>query len=57
MWVFDPQGLVDERPTWYWKPLTYVTDETKVQALAEVFVSAMRKPGAPTPTSTAPASS
>lgn len=46
MWVFDPQGLVDERATWYWNPLTYVTDETKAQALAEVFVSATRKPGA-----------
>lgn len=48
VWVFDPQGLVDEPTTWWWNPLSYVTDETKAQALAEVFASASRKPGART---------
>ncbi len=48
VWVFDPQALVDEPVTWWWNPLTYVTDETKAQALAEVFASASRKPGART---------
>ncbi len=48
VWVFDPQGLVDEPRTWWWNPLSYVTDETKAQALAEIFASAGRKAGART---------
>ncbi|UFS97400.1 type IV secretory system conjugative DNA transfer family protein [Nocardia huaxiensis] len=23
-WVFDPQGVADEEPTWYWDPLAWV---------------------------------
>lgn len=48
VWVFDPQGLVDEPVSWWWNPLTYVTDETKAAALAEIFAAASRKPGART---------
>ena len=52
VWVFDPQGIVEgpacRSESWWWNPLTYVTDETKAQALAEVFSSAVRKPGART---------
>lgn len=48
VWVFDPQGLVDEPGSWWWNPLSYVTDETHAQTLAEVFASASRKPGAKT---------
>lgn len=48
VWVFDPQGLVDEPQSWWWNPLTYVVDETKAQALAEIFASASRKAGART---------
>lgn len=48
VWVFDPQGLVDEPATWWWNPLTYVTDENKAQSLADVFAAAARKPGART---------
>ncbi len=25
VWVHDPQGLVQEPPTWWWSPLSYVT--------------------------------
>lgn len=46
VWVFDPQGLTGEPVTWWWNPLTYVTDETKAQALADLFFNASRKPNA-----------
>jgi type IV secretory pathway TraG/TraD family ATPase VirD4 len=46
VWVFDPQGLVDEPPTWWWNPLAYVTDEVKAAMLADVFVTATRQPRA-----------
>jgi type IV secretory pathway TraG/TraD family ATPase VirD4 len=42
VWVFDPQSLVNEPPTWWWNPLTYVTDEVKADILADVFASASR---------------
>ena len=48
VWVFDPQGIVDEPPTWWWNPLSYVTDEVKATVLAEVFAAASRDPGART---------
>lgn len=48
VWVFDPQGIVDEPLTWWWNPLTYVTDEVKAQMLADIFISAGRDPGART---------
>jgi type IV secretory pathway TraG/TraD family ATPase VirD4 len=48
VWVFDPQGLVDEPPTWWWNPLTFVTDEVSATRLAKVFIDATREPGART---------
>ncbi|MCW2751642.1 MAG: conjugal transfer protein, partial [Aeromicrobium sp.] len=48
VWIFDPQGIAGEAPTWWWNPLTYVTDENKARALADVFASAARKPDART---------
>ena len=48
VWVFDPQGIVNEPPTWWWNPLTYVTDEVKAEILADVFATASRDPGART---------
>jgi type IV secretory pathway TraG/TraD family ATPase VirD4 len=48
LWVFDPQGIVDEPADWWWNPLTYVTNEVKAAMLAEVFTSAARDPGART---------
>ena len=29
VWVFDPQDLALEEPTWWWNPLSYVTDEVR----------------------------
>lgn len=48
VWVFDPQGIVDEPATWWWNPLTYVTDEVKASMLADLFAAAARDPGART---------
>ena len=48
VWVFDPQGLADELPAWWWNPLSYVTDEVKAARLAEHFATGSRPPGART---------
>jgi type IV secretory pathway TraG/TraD family ATPase VirD4 len=45
---FDPQGIVDAPPTWWWNPLSYVTDEVKAEILADVFASGSRDPNART---------
>ena len=48
VWVFDPQGITLEEPTWWWNPLSYVTDEVRAAKLAEHFASGSREPGAKT---------
>ncbi len=48
VWVFDPQGVVDEPPTWWWNPLSYVTDEVKATILADIFATSSRDPQART---------
>lgn len=48
VWVFDPQGIALEEPTWWWNPLSYVTDEVKAARLAEHFASGGRAPDAKT---------
>ncbi|MGL5859365.1 MAG: type IV secretory system conjugative DNA transfer family protein, partial [Angustibacter sp.] len=48
VWVFDPQQLAMEPPTWWWNPLSYVTDEVKAARLAEHFAAGSRDPGART---------
>lgn len=40
VWVFDPQGIALEEPTWWWNPLSYVTDEVKASKLADHFAAA-----------------
>lgn len=40
VFCFDPQGIVGESPTWWWNPLSAVTDESKAYDLAEVFAKA-----------------
>lgn len=39
-WVFDPQGLAGEEQSWWWNPLSYVTDYVQAGALADMFLSA-----------------
>lgn len=48
VWVFDPQGIALEEPTWFWDPLSYVVDEVRAAKLAEHFASGSREPGAKT---------
>ena len=48
VWAFDPQAIALEEPTWWWNPLSYVTDEVKAARLAEHFASGSRDPGAKT---------
>lgn len=42
VWVFDPQHIAGEEPTWWWNPLSYVSDEVKARNLAEHFASGSR---------------
>ena len=47
VWVFDPQQIAGEPPdSWWWNPLTYVTDEVRAAKLAAIFAAASRPPGA-----------
>lgn len=48
VWIFDPQSIADEPATWWWNPLSYVTDEVKAGQLARLFATAAREPGAKT---------
>jgi type IV secretory pathway TraG/TraD family ATPase VirD4 len=48
VWVFDPQEVCGEEPSWWWNPLSYVTDEVKARQLAEHFVAAQRSENART---------
>ena len=48
VWVFDPQRLASEEPTWWWNPLGYVTDEVRAARLAEHFASGSRDTNART---------
>lgn len=48
VWVFDPQQITLEEPTWWWDPLSYVTDEVKAAKLAEHFSAGSAAPGAKT---------
>ena len=42
VWAFDPQKIALEEPTWWWNPLSYVTDDLKAAKLAEHFASGSR---------------
>lgn len=48
IWVFDPQSITFEPPTWWWNPLSYVTDEVRAAKLAEHFATGSRDVGAQT---------
>ena len=48
VWVFDPQDVCAEEPTWWWNPLSYVTDEVKARQLADHFVASQRSENART---------
>jgi len=46
IWVFDPQQIAQEEPTWWWNPLSYVTDDVQAAKLAEHFAAASSSPDA-----------
>ncbi|GAA4378204.1 type IV secretory system conjugative DNA transfer family protein [Paeniglutamicibacter cryotolerans] len=48
VWVFDPQQIAHEEPSWWWDPLSYVTDEDKAAKLTHHFAVASRITGART---------
>src|SRR5699024_9188239 len=37
--VHDIQNLVGEKPTWWWNPLTFVTDVESAERLAAIFAA------------------
>ncbi|MGH3095074.1 MAG: type IV secretory system conjugative DNA transfer family protein [Streptosporangiales bacterium] len=39
-WVFDPQDIAGEHPTWWWNPLRGIDTLTKAEELAEVLADA-----------------
>ncbi|MBT2418032.1 type IV secretory system conjugative DNA transfer family protein [Streptomyces sp. ISL-22] len=48
VWVFDPQGRAGEAPSWWWNPLSYVTDVSKARKMAAHFALGSRDHGART---------
>ncbi|MGW1785909.1 type IV secretory system conjugative DNA transfer family protein [Streptomyces sp. NPDC002143] len=48
VWVFDPQQVAQEEPTWWWNPLSYVTNVAKARKMADHFASGSRDAGAST---------
>ncbi|MEV4440928.1 TraM recognition domain-containing protein [Streptomyces sp. NPDC049577] len=48
VWIFDPQRVAEEPPTWWWNPLSYVTDIEKAVKLAAVFAAYSKEPDAKT---------
>ena len=42
VWVFDPQGVADEEPSWWWNPLSYVTDAERAAEMAQNFALGSR---------------
>jgi type IV secretory pathway TraG/TraD family ATPase VirD4 len=46
VWVFDPQGVAEEAPTWWWNPLSYVTDSERAAEMATNFSIGSRPAGA-----------
>lgn len=48
VWVFDPQSVALEEPSWSWNPLSFVTDEVRAARLADHFASGSRGPEAKT---------
>jgi type IV secretory pathway TraG/TraD family ATPase VirD4 len=42
VWVFDPQAVACESPSWWWNPLSYVTSVDKAIRMAAVLAHAAR---------------
>ncbi|MER6788423.1 TraM recognition domain-containing protein [Streptomyces sp. NPDC000658] len=48
VWVFDPQQVAQEEPSWWWNPLSYVTDVAKARKMADHFAGGSRDANAST---------
>ena len=46
VWIFDPQGVANEKPTWWWNPLSYVVDAERAAEMANNFALGSRSEGA-----------
>jgi type IV secretory pathway TraG/TraD family ATPase VirD4 len=46
VWIFDPQGIAEGKPTWWWNPLDMAGDLAGARTLAGLFAAASRPPGA-----------
>ncbi|MGP5049470.1 type IV secretory system conjugative DNA transfer family protein [Glutamicibacter ardleyensis] len=46
VWVHDVQGIIGEERSWWWNPLSFVTDMETAEKLADVFVSSATDAGA-----------
>lgn len=42
VWVFDPQQVAGEPASWWWDPLSYVSDDVKARKLAQHFAAGSR---------------
>lgn len=42
VWVFDPQNIIGEQPSWWWNPLSYVTGIAQAEELAGLFAAASK---------------
>lgn len=45
VWVFDPQAVAEEDPTWWWNPISYVKNEATAGNMAQHFANGSREPG------------
>jgi type IV secretory pathway TraG/TraD family ATPase VirD4 len=46
VWIFDPQGIAEGQPTWWWNPLDMATNLADARNLAGLFAAASRPQGA-----------
>ena len=46
VWLFDPQGIAEGTPSWWWNPLDMAGDLAGARTLAGLFAAASRPPGA-----------
>ncbi len=48
VWVFDPQDIIGERPTWWWNPLQTIHGIADAEEMAGLFAAAVRDSDADT---------
>lgn len=42
VWVFDPQDIIGEEPSWWWNPLSYVKGIAEAQEVAGLFAASSK---------------